>query len=84
MPNGRKPLCDMTGIDAEVKEFVKGLAAHRETNGVANGVNGHANGEIKTEDQDVPERLVGFANGAEGKTKWGVGKLHHVLPCKLH
>ena len=77
MPNGRKPLCDMTGVDEDVKDLVRDLNKHHVTNGVTNGVNGDA--EVKTEDQNVPEGLVGFANGAEGKTVWGIGKLNHVL-----
>jgi hypothetical protein len=77
MPNGRKPLCDMTGIDEEVKELVKELNQKRQ-NGTANGVNG-IKGEVKTEDQNVPEGLPGVANGANGTTVWGVGALHHVI-----
>jgi hypothetical protein len=75
--NGRKPLCDMTGIDEEVKELVKELNQKRQ-NGTANGVDG-ITGEVKTEDQNVPEGLPGVANGANGTTVWGVGALHHVI-----
>jgi hypothetical protein len=77
MPNGRKPLCDMTGIDEEVQDLVKELNQKRQ-NGTANGVNG-IKGEVKTEDQNVPEGLPGVANGANGTTVWGVGALHHVI-----
>ena len=75
----------MTGIDDEVKGFVKQLNEDQLQGKVVNGVNGTHDrgvddtaGEVKTEDQNVPEGLVGLANGAEGKTKWGVGKLHQV------
>jgi len=80
MPNGRKPLCDMTGIDEEVKELVKELNQKRQSGTVigVNGVNG-INGEVKTEDQNVPEGLPGLANGAKGTTVWGIGALHHVI-----
>jgi hypothetical protein len=77
MPNGRKPLCDMTGIDQEIKDLVTDLNQKRQS-GTANGVN-WVNGNVKTEDQDVPEGLPGLGNGAKGTTVWGVGALHHVI-----
>jgi len=81
MPNGRKALCDMTGIDQEIKDLVSDLNQKRQS-GTANGVNG-VNGSVKTEDQDLPEDLPGLANGAKGTTVWGVGGLHHVRPHTL-
>jgi hypothetical protein len=80
MPNGRKPLCDMTGIDEEVKELVKELNRNRQSGTISgvNGVNG-INRDVNTEDQNVPEGLPGLANGVNGTTVWGVGALHHVI-----
>src|SRR2546430_3919115 len=89
MPNGRQPLCDMSGIDDEIKDLVKKLNENKQVNGVngiTNGVNG-VNGthEIKTEDQDLDPDLPGPANAIAGTTtKWGVGKLHHVKSSFLH
>lgn len=86
MPNGRQPLCDMSGIDDEIKDLVKNLNENKQVNGVngitngVNGVNG-VNGthEIKTEDQDLDPDLPCPANAIAGTTtKWGIGKLHHV------
>ena len=67
----------MTGIDQEIKDLVTELN-QKQQSGTANGVNG-VNGNVKTEDQDVPEGLPGLANGAKGTTVWGVGTLHHVI-----
>lgn len=59
----------MSGIDQEVKDFVKSLAHLKE-----DGPSG------KTEDQDVPPDVPGIVNGPKGTAKWGIGKLHHVQP----
>ena len=83
MPNGRQPLCDMSGIDDEIKDLVKKLNRDNKVGaGILNGVNG-VNGahEIKTADQDLDPELACPANAIAGTTtKWGVGKLHHVYP----
>jgi len=87
MPNGRQPLCDMTGIDDEIKDLIKKLNRDNKVGtGILNGVNG-VNGthEIKTADQDLDPDLACPANAIAGTTtKWGVGKLHHVYHFILH
>lgn len=84
MPNGRQPLCDMSGIDEEIKDLVKKLNENKQVNGITNGVNAvnGVNGthEIKTEDLDLDPDLPCPANAIAGTTtKWGIGKLHHVI-----
>jgi hypothetical protein len=69
MPN--EPLCDMSGIDQEIKDFVKRLAEIPQTEDILNG-------EVKTADQDIPDDEPSIVNGPRGTAKWGIGKLHHV------
>lgn len=69
------PLCDMTGCDQEIKDFVKELEKVKLQNGVE-----ALDGTQKTADQDIPKDLPGIVNGPTGTAKWGIGKLHHVLP----
>jgi hypothetical protein len=63
----------MSGIDQEIKDFVKVLEKQTSQNGVE-----PLNGEQKTADQDIPSDLPGIVNGPAGTAKWGIGKLHHV------
>lgn len=67
-----EPLCDMSGIDQEVKAFVKKLG----------GMSQNENGVMKTADQDIPDDVPGVVNGPRGTAKWGIGKLHHVFSLK--
>jgi len=67
------PLCDMSGIDQEVKDFVKDLEKVKLRDGVES-----MDGTQKTADQDIPKDLPGIVNGPTGTAKWGIGRLHHV------
>ena len=64
----------MSGIDQEIKDFVKVLEKQNSQNGVE-----PLNGEQKTADQDIPKDLPGIVNGPAGTAEWGIGKLHHVF-----
>ena len=67
-----EPLCNMSGIDQEIKDFVKTLEKQDSQNAV------ELNGDIKTEDQDIPSNVPGIVNGPAGTAPWGIGKLHKV------
>ena len=67
------PLCDMSGIDQEVKDFVKDLEKVKLRDEVES-----MDGTQKTADQDIPKDLPGIVNGPTGTAQWGIGKLHHV------
>jgi hypothetical protein len=67
-------LCDMSGIDQEIKDLVQGLEKMK-------GFQISMDGNQKTADQDIPKDLPGIVNGPAGTAKWGIGKLHHVISC---
>ena len=70
----------MSGIDQEIKEFIKELDKIKLQNGVE-----PMDGNQKTADQDIPKDLPGIVNGPAGTAKWGIGNLHHVnsLPFRI-
>lgn len=61
------PLCDMSGIDDEIKEFVRDISGKSKV----------VEDKDKTADQDLPNDIPGIVNGPRGTAKWGIGKLHH-------